>query len=235
MRVLAIVHQRDAGPGVFAQALRARGIELHEWLVPKDAGPPQEPGDYDAVMAFGGAMHADQEHLHPWLADEKRLLAELLEMGMPLMGVCLGAQLLAAAAGAAPRRLSEPEIGWHDVELTPGAARDAVLGTLPPRFEAFQWHSYECPLPDGAVELARSHGCLQAYRVGDGAWGIQFHAEVTAADAEAWTADYRSDPDAVAIGLDPVALREQTAIRIAAWNELGTGVAGRFAEFARDS
>ena len=140
--------------------------------------------------------------------------AALLDRGVPLLGVCLGSQLLAEAAGAPARRASEPEIGWHEVEVTGGGSRDPLLGPLAPRFEAFQWHSYECPLPPGATALARSDMCLQAYRIGDSAWGIQFHAEVTRADAEAWIDDYRSDEDAVRIGLDPDALRRRTRASI---------------------
>ena len=120
-----------------------------------------------------------------------------------------------------PRRASAPEIGWHEVELTPEAAGDPLLGALPARFSAFQWHSYEAPLPPGATALARSPVCLQAFRLGGPAWGIQFHAEVSAEDADYWISDYRSDPDAVRIGLDPEALRAETQAAIGAWNDVG--------------
>src|SRR5215216_1663150 len=82
MRALAIVHQPDAGPGVFAEAMSARGVELDEWL-PPDAPAPADPFGYDAVLTFGGAMHADQEEQHPWLAAEKALLAGLIERRIP--------------------------------------------------------------------------------------------------------------------------------------------------------
>ena len=78
------------------------------------------------------------------------------------------------------------------------------------------------------TELARSAVCLHAYRIGDSAWGIQFHAEVSAADAEHWIDDYRSDPDAVRIGVNPDALRKDTRVAIESWNELGRGLCGRF-------
>jgi GMP synthase (glutamine-hydrolysing) len=228
MRALAIVHQRDAGPGVFVEAMRERGVELDEWLSPELEPPPREPASYDAVMVFGGAMHADQEDAHRWLPEEKGLLRELLASGTPLLGVCLGAQLLAEAAGAQPRRASRPEIGWHDVEVLAQGADDPLVGPLAPRFNAFQWHSYEFPLPPAAIPLARSDVCLQAYRVGDTAWGIQFHAEVAPRDAEAWIDDYRSDEDAVRIGLDVDALRERTRRLIGDWNALGRDLCERF-------
>jgi GMP synthase-like glutamine amidotransferase len=230
MRTLAIVHQRDAGPGVFAEATRERGVGLDTWLIAEDADPPGEPAGYDAVIAFGGAMHVDQEDSHPWLAVEKRLLGELHERGMPLLGVCLGAQLLSAAVGGSPARATEPEIGWPEVEVTEEGAADPVLGPLAPRFEAFEWHSYEAGPPDGATVLALSPVCVQAYRLGRSAWGIQFHAEVTAADAAHWIRHYDTDEDAVRIGLDPEAFAAETRDRIDAWNQLGRDLCTRFLE-----
>ncbi len=227
MRVLAIVHQRDAGPGVFADAVRAHGGLLDIWFRAESGSPPSEPARYDAVMVFGGAMHADHERKHPWLRDQKALLRGLLERGVPTLGVCLGGQLLAEAAGATARRAREPEIGWHEVEVTPEGGADPLLAPVAPAFTAFQWHSYEFPLPAGATALARSAVCLQAFRAGSGV-GIQFHAEVGAADAEAWIDDYRSDEDAVRIGVDPDALRRETRASIGPWNEFGRAFCARF-------
>jgi GMP synthase-like glutamine amidotransferase len=228
MRALAIVHQRDAGPGVFAEAIRSSGAELDSWMPPAQEAPARDPARYDAVLVFGGAMHADQESSHPWLGSEKALLADLLQRDVPLLGVCLGAQLLAEAAGSRPRRASSPEIGWHEVEVTEEGAAEPLLAPIAPRFAAFQWHSYEFPLPPGAVALARSDVCLQAYRIGGRAWGIQFHAEVTREDADAWIDDYRSDEDAVRLELDPDALRRRTHEEIESWNALGRALCERF-------
>jgi GMP synthase-like glutamine amidotransferase len=227
VRILTIVHQRDAGPGVFADAVRARGASLDTWQPAETDSPPADPAGYDAVMVFGGAMHADHEDRHPWLRDVKGELRLLLEGGVPVLGVCLGGQLLADAAGAPARRAREPEIGWHEVEVTPAGAADPLLAPLAPRFRAFQWHSYEFPLPPGATPLARSPVCLQAFRAGSGV-GIQFHAEVSAADAESWIDDYRSDEDAVRIGVDPEALRRETRAAIGGWNEVGRAICKRF-------
>jgi GMP synthase (glutamine-hydrolysing) len=229
MRALAIVHQTDAGPGVFADEMAERGVELHEWLLSeRGTGPQLEIADYDAVLTFGGAMHADQEDRHPWLRFEKDFLAAMIDDGMPILAVCLGTQVLAEAAGGSARRASEPEIGWCEVEITDEGARDPVIGPLAPGFTGFQWHSYEGLPPEGAAILARSPVCTQAYRLGDRAWGIQFHAEVTAADAVRWIADYRSDEDAVRIGVDPVTFRTETEALIGDWNRLGRELCGRF-------
>lgn len=229
MRVLAIVHQPDAGPGVFADELRQRGVELDEWMLSeRGTGPPREIVDYDAVLTFGGAMHPDQEDRHPWLRFEKDFLAAMLDDGMPLLAVCLGNQVLADAAGGIARRASRPEIGWFEVEVTDEGAADPLIGPLAPSFTAFQWHSYEAVPPDGSAILARSPVCAQAYRIGERAWGIQFHAEVTAFDVSKWIDDYRSDEDAMRIGIGPDALREETERRMGDWNRLGREVCGRF-------
>jgi GMP synthase (glutamine-hydrolysing) len=229
MRALAIVHQRDAGAGVFADEMRERGVELDEWLLTKrGTGPPREIADYDAVLTFGGAMHADQEDRHPWLRFEKDFLEAVLDDGMPILAVCLGCQLLAEAAGGLARRAREPEIGWLEVEITDEGAADPVIGPLAPSFRGFQWHSYEAVPPQGAAILARSPVCAQAYRIGERAWGIQFHAEVTAGDLAHWIDDYRSDGDAVRIGIDPQALRAESEGKIADWNRIGRELCGRF-------
>ena len=228
MRALAIVHQLDSGPGVFGEALAAAGVELDAWLIAEGREPPADPLGYDVVFSFGGAMNVDDEDRHPWLSREKDLLRELLERGTPLIGVCLGAQLLSEAAGGAPGRASEPEIGWYEVEVTEAGERDPVIGPLAEGFEAFEWHGYECGLPPEALVLARSPVCAQAYRLGERAWGIQFHAEVSAADVAHWIESYHVDPDAVRLGIDPAVLGPATSGRIGAWNELGRGLCERF-------
>lgn len=230
MRVLAIVHQKDAGPGVFAEAIREAGGQLDEWTPAERPEPPSDPLGYDAVFVLGGAMNADEGGRHGWIAEEKALLRELLAREVPLLGLCLGGQLLAAAAGAEPRRASHPEIGWHRVEVTREGEGDPLLGPLAPSFEAFQWHSYEFPLPPGAVPLARSETCLQACRLAERAWALQFHPEVSRADALHWIEDYEADPDAVRIGTDPTALGPETEAKIGAFNQLGRELCRRWLE-----
>lgn len=232
MRVLAIVHQRDAGPGVFAEAIAAMGGTLDEWTAAERPQPPADPCGYDAVLVLGGAMNVEEGDRHGWIGEEEALLRELLEREVPLLGLCLGGQLVAAAAGARPRRASRPEIGWHQVELTPEGEGDPLLGPLAPSFEAFQWHSYEFPLPPGAVPLAQSEVCLQACRLGERAWALQFHPEVSPADALHWVEDYRADPDAVRIGVDPAVLGPETEEKIDAFSELGRGLCRRWLRVA---
>ena len=226
MRLLSVVHQGDAASGVFGRTALEQGHELDEWMPPEADPPPLGP--YRALLVFGGAMHADQDDRHPWLRPEKDLLRQALDSSLPVLGVCLGSQLLADAAGAPPRRAAHPEIGWHEVELTEEGRQDPLLGPLPDRFAALQWHSYEFMLPPGAAPLARSAQCLQAYKLPGPAWGLQFHAEAVRESLDGWIDRYREDEDAVRIGLDPEALRAEAAVRMSAWNELGAGICARF-------
>jgi len=218
MKVLALTHGPTVGPGVFGAEVAVAGHELQECHVASGGRPSQ---DADAILVFGGGMHPDQEEQHPWLLAEHRFLVDALARETPVLGVCLGAQLLAKAAGAAVQPAGDPEVGWLPVELTEAAAADPVFATAPTRFDAFQWHHYTYDLPAGAVELARSDSCTQAFRLG-AAVGIQFHAEVTETQIGRWLAEDPADVD------DADALRAATRERIAGWNELGRSLCRRF-------
>jgi len=223
VRVLSIVHQLDAGSGVFG--------DFPRWV---PSAEPVPSLDHDAVMIFGGSMHLDENDEHPWLDPEKQFIREALVRGTPILGVCLGSQLLAEAAGARPHRSPEPEIGWYDVEITDAGAADPVVGPLAPSVELFEWHHYVAPLPPGGVELARTPACVQAFRIeGKPAWGLQFHAEVTRESLWSWL-DGWHNAEAAHTSLDPERIRAASEQRIEDQNEIGRGIAARFlAEAAR--
>jgi GMP synthase (glutamine-hydrolysing) len=234
MRVLAVVHYSRAAAGVFAEPAVAAGHELVEWL-PHEQPLPAHDG-FGAAMVFGGPMNVDEEHAHPWLRAEKRFLRELLDRGTPTLGVCLGSQLVAEAAGGEVRRAERPEIGWHEIELTPEGEGDSLLGVLPERFESLQYHHYEWLEPPGGVTLARSALALQAFRLAERpVWGLQFHPEVTEPDLRSWFDDWHDDPRAVATGLDPEAIRAESAAKIGVWNDSGRTLSKRFLELAAQS
>ena len=230
MNVLAVIHGDKVRAGVFAEAVAAAGHQLEEWSLAWDTPLPRPIDDFGAVLVFGGAMHADQDDRHPWLRQENLFLQRLLDRHVPLLGVCLGAQLLAKAASAPVGPSSEPEVGWFEIELTEEGRDDPVLGSLPPRFEAFQWHFYTHGLPAGAVELARSRVCTQAFRLGESAWGVQFHPEVTAEQVESWIAE---DKNELPVSAEDFAA--ETARRIADWNDLGRTLCAGFLEVAARS
>jgi GMP synthase (glutamine-hydrolysing) len=222
VHVLSVVHGHEARTELFAPLIAEAGHELDEWSFAWATPPPRPLDLYDAVLVFGGAMHPDHDAWHPWLRDEAVWLQRLLERRVPTLGICLGVQLLARAAGSWVGPLPEPEIGWAEVELTEAAGGDPVLSALPERFDAFQWHHYTYGLPDGAVELARSVACTQAFRLGESCWGVQFHPEVTEPQLESWFAD-ASDPPP-----DPEGLRAETREKIGRWNELGRALCRAF-------
>jgi GMP synthase (glutamine-hydrolysing) len=226
MDVLAVIHGDKVRAGVFGDVIAARGHRLEEWSLAWDK-PLQRPLDaYAGVLVFGGAMHADQDENHPWLRDENFFLQRLLDLHTPVLGICLGAQLLAQAAHAPVHPSDEVEIGWYPVELTEDAAGDPLLGRLPQRFDAFQWHYYTYGVPAGGVELARSDTCTQAFRLGDSAWGVQFHPEVTLDQVQSWLDEEEAVP------FDGSALMAETRERIGAWNDLGRKLCDAFVDVA---
>ncbi len=143
-----------------------------------------------------------------------------------MLGVCLGAQLLADAAGGRVVPATSRELGWLDVELLPAAATDPVLGFAAGAVTALQWHSYAVDLPPGSTLLASSPVCPQAYRVGE-AWGLQFHPEVDAAILEGWLGDL--DPAVPEQARDIDTLETGVAAHMDSWNAFGRELLRRFA------
>ena len=158
-------------------------------------------------------MNVHEVDGHPWLArGARRDRRSSSTRASRSLGICLGSQLLAAVSGGTvvARVRSRRSAGTRS-RRPRAAAGDPVLGGLPSRFTAYQWHSYCSDLPPGAVELATSPVCLQAYRLGDNAWGTQFHAEVTSEICNGWITNYDTDPDAIALGFDQDAARAEVA------------------------
>jgi len=226
VRVLSIVHHDPTDGGVFDETAEQLGHMVERWLPSREETRPR-PDGFDAVMVFGGAMHPDQDGAHPWLSGEVEFLRHALDSGVPLLGVCLGAQLIARAAGADVGPAEASEVGWHEVELTEAGHADPVLSTLPPRIDAFQWHHYTFELPATATELARSPAARQAFTIDRRAWGIQFHAEVTRTMIASWAAD-----GADQLRSTPADLLAQTDGLIEAWNEAGRKLCAAFLDTA---
>jgi GMP synthase (glutamine-hydrolysing) len=229
VNVLSVIHGANVPAGVFGDVVEEAGHRLENWSLAWGTPPPRSIDDYGAVLVFGGAMHADQDDRHPWLREENLFLQRLFDRHVPVLGVCLGIQLIAKAEGARVYPLEGgPEIGWVPVELTEAAASDPVLGRLPASFDAFGWHYYTYDLPAGAEELARSSRCNQAFRLGEVAWGIQFHAEVTLEIIERWFSEEEISGDLV----ERETFLSETEQKISEWNHLGRTLCAGFVEVA---
>lgn len=183
MRVAVLQHVPFEGLGAIAPWLDARGADVRWTRFHAGDAPPSLDG-VTLLIVLGGPMSVNDEREHPWLAGEKRLVAQAIERGVPTLGICLGAQLMASALGARVFANEEREIGWAGVERA--APAPAGHAWLPSRLDAFHWHGETFELPRGALHLARSAGCAhQAFALGERAIGLQFHLETTPGSARA--------------------------------------------------
>jgi GMP synthase-like glutamine amidotransferase len=180
MKIRCLQHVPFEGPAGIGDWARARGHALA--VTHLHAGEPlPDPAGFDWLVVMGGPMGVGDTGVHPWLAPEKDLIRQAIAAGRTLVGVCLGAQLIAEALGARVYRNPEKEIGWMPVTLTEAGRASPVLGFLPPDIEVFHWHGDTFELPAGAVHLAASGACAhQAFLYGERVLGLQFHLESTA-------------------------------------------------------
>ncbi|MEW6264016.1 MAG: type 1 glutamine amidotransferase [Thermodesulfobacteriota bacterium] len=183
MRLHLLEHEpAETGPDNVTTWARSRGHELEQTDVHAGAGLPC-PDDFDWLVVLGGSMHAWEEDKFPWLAREKCFIARTVEAGRIVLGLCFGAQLLAQVLGGRVFPNSEPEIGWHEVELTEAGRESFLFQGLPDRFTTFHWHGDHFSLPEGALTLASSPATPhQAFILPDRPMvGVQFHPEYTRA------------------------------------------------------
>lgn len=234
-RALVVEHIQNEGSGAFTEWLPAAGLDLDVHLVQRDGAPPTTTG-HDALIVMGGAMGVGDAALHPWMAYEIALIRHAVTSGLPTLGVCLGAQLLAAACGGSVvRGRVGPELGLGRVHLAGEAVADPLLHGLSPVENAVQWHWDEIlTLPPGATLLASSAQYPhQAFRLGERAWGVQFHPEARPSMVRRWA---REDEAAVLLaGEDPA---HHVAEVERAWPDLENTwrtVAQRFAHIVQDA
>ncbi|NQU39710.1 MAG: gamma-glutamyl-gamma-aminobutyrate hydrolase family protein [Lentisphaerae bacterium] len=184
MRAHYIQHVPFEGLGSMAPWLEGAGYAVTRTRLFAGESLPALDG-IDLLIVMGGPMGVNEEGAYPWLIEEKRFVGEAIRTGVPVLGVCLGAQLMASALGARVYPNAVKEIGWFPVEGVPTGG-DANAFAFPSSTEVFHWHGETFDLPEGAVHLAGNAACRnQAFQMGRSAIGLQFHLETTLASAQA--------------------------------------------------
>jgi GMP synthase-like glutamine amidotransferase len=199
-RFQALILQNAKGEdhGYFAEILDHKGWEQRLIKLHRGEGIPINWPDYEVIMIMGGPMNVYEEEIFPYLADENKLIKEALKRNVPLLGFCLGAQLIAKASGAKVVKGHKKEIGWFKVQLTEEGIRDPILRSFPKSFQVFQWHGDTFELPKNAVRLSGSRDYSnQAIRIGQFSYGFQFHFEITGDMISEWLEDGKEEIDSL--------------------------------------
>lgn len=221
-KVLVFQHVPFEPLGTLDPLLKGSGFRIRYVNFGREPGSRPTLDGYEALIVLGGPMNSDQIDSHPNLITEVEIIKEAVSRDMSVLGICLGAQLLAKALGGAVSRNEVREIGWYDVEMTEAGLSDPVLSTFAPRQEVFQWHEDGITLPPGADLLASSPASpVQAFRFGEHAYGFQFHLEANRPLIDRWLSvpahrkalqqeEGNIDPDAISRQADTsVGLLEQ--------------------------
>lgn len=181
MDILCLQHVAFEGPGILEPWLEHRGVRLRKHLVPEGELP--DPSPFRSVIVMGGPMNIYQHRDHPWLPAEKQFLRRCLNEGIPLLGICLGAQLIADTLGARVVQGPHREIGWFPIETT-ADMRHAAPG-LPASLDVLHWHGDTFERPPGSIQVARSAACEEQGFYHPGCYlGLQFHVESTPESVE---------------------------------------------------
>lgn len=228
-RLLVFQHVAAEPLGTLDPLIRRRGhrVRFTNFERHPDAQPTVDR--YRGLIVLGGPMNVEDREHRAHLRTELRTIERMLEQGKPVLGICLGAQLLAHVLGAPIRRHPRPEIGWYPLKTTEAGRQDPVLAPLGNEAPVFQWHSYSFDLPQGATHLARTEGCeSQAFRYGEHAYGFQFHLEMDEALIERWLANPAYRVDLAELGGDEHAIRAATRQHIAAMQANAHDVFNRF-------
>jgi GMP synthase (glutamine-hydrolysing) len=233
-KIWVLQHTACETLGTIADALQAEALAWQYVRVFEGKAVPAEIGDAGGLIVMGGPMGVYEQNRYPHLKDELRLIESALKAGKPILGICLGSQLLATALGAPVAKGARKEIGWYPVRLAEAAKQDRLLGAAPREFMALHWHGDVFALPPGAIGLASSELTRhQGFRYGTNAYGLLFHLEMTAAMIET-LADTFGDELREAGG-EPLRLAAQSAVHCAKLEEIGAAVFGQWAQLVHET
>lgn len=203
--VLVFQHDPFEDLGFFGEVLEKQGADYRVVRLFHGEMPAEEWEHVRALIILGGPMNVDEEDGFPFLRWEKRIIRAAIDEAVPILGICLGAQLIATALGTPVFHGPVKEIGWSPISITPHGQVDSLLGYLPETATVFQWHGDGFDLPAGAIRLASSaHYGTQAFRLGKTIYGLQFHLEVTPPMIERWIEERSKD-----LALAPYVLPEK--------------------------
>jgi GMP synthase (glutamine-hydrolysing) len=228
MEVYVLQHIACETLGTIADALTSKGITAHYLRSFAGEPVPRDMADAAGLIIMGGPMGVYEQDHYPYLRDEMRLIENALRLEKPVLGVCLGSQLLAAALGAEVKKNTAKEIGWHPITLTDTARQDHLWKGIEPTITAFHWHGDIFDLPQGAASLASSNLTpCQAYRYGTNAYGLLFHMEVTREQIALMVDTFQDELQTE--GIDGGALVAQSESHLAAMQQIGATVYQRWA------
>ncbi len=195
MKIHYLQHVPFEGPAYLESIARACGAELAGTSLFAGESLPG-PSDFDLLAIMGGPMGVHDERIYPWLGGEKRFIGEAIDAGKIVIGICLGAQLIADVMGAAVYKNSHREIGWFPVARSSGALLTGIGRALPEQFYAFHWHGDTFDIPDGAVRIAESDACRnQGFVYDERVVALQFHLEATPESVRALLDNCRDELD----------------------------------------
>lgn len=203
--ILIIKHIGIEGPGSIGEVFENTAWDIREINLDKCEKFPDNFSDIEAIISLGGPMNVYEEDKFPFLKEEDIFLRKAIKENIPILGICLGAQILAKACAAKIQKAKTKEIGWYNVSLTKVGRMDPLFLNLPKDFTVFQWHEDTFEIPKGAQRLAESESCPnQAFRFGGNSYGMQFHIEVTPDMVESWVNKYAKDAAGQINGKDMV-------------------------------
>jgi GMP synthase (glutamine-hydrolysing) len=230
-RMLVFQHVPHEILGTLDPLLRDAGFRIRYVNFGRQADARPDVDRYHGLVVLGGPMNCDEVSRYPHLGVEIEAIRAAIGKGMPVLGICLGGQLIARALGALVARSGEKEIGWYDVTPTAEGARDALFSRFAGTEKIFQWHGDTFDIPDGAVHLAHSANCPnQAFRYGDNVYALQFHLEVDEPLIARWlhTPVMAREIECLGPGFDPQRIMAETHRHITRSLELGQALFGHY-------
>jgi GMP synthase (glutamine-hydrolysing) len=233
--IVVVRHVHEPRPTI-DDVLEEQGHKLRYADLFADSSIVFDPCDAAGLVVLGGAMNVDEAERYPFLNTEIAWLQSAVQANLPVLGICLGAQLLAAALGARVWHSPRKEIGWYEIECLPVASSDRLARHLTARATIFQWHGDTFDLPAGAVRLARSELCEnQAFRWRNAAWGLQFHPEVTAEIIECWLTDQEGCVELSKLDyINSARIRAETPLKLPTMSRLAKRLFAEFAAVCRE-